>query len=69
MPAIILRFYSMQLPNIFNWLRKLPLVETPFIQHWDGEGINPPPPETNIIITELGAQMITELTDSLIITE
>lgn len=59
----------MPLPNIFNWLRKPPIFESPFIQHWEGEGINPPPPETNNIITELGSYMITESTNSLLITE
>lgn len=35
----------------------------------DSSPINPPPPGNSIIITESGSQMITELTDSLIITE
>lgn len=59
----------MPLPNIFNWLRKPPIIESPFVQHWEGDGINPPPPETHIIITEIGAQMVTENTNSLLITE
>ena len=42
---------------------------TPFIQYWDGENINPPPPETMVMITESGIEMITEITDSLMITE
>lgn len=59
----------MSLTNVFKWLTKPPIVESPFIQHWEGEGNNPPPPQNNIIITESGSHMITELTDSLLITE
>lgn len=59
----------MSLTNIFRWLIKPPIIESPFVKHWEGEGINPPPPESDLIITESGNQMITELTDSLLITE
>jgi len=37
-----------------------PLLVSPFIQHWSDAGINPPPPGTSIMITEIGENMITE---------
>lgn len=59
----------MSLPNIFRWIIKPPIVESPFVQHWEGAGNNPPPPGSDLIITESGSHMITETTDSLLITE
>jgi len=46
-----------------------PMVFSPFVQHVFGEGINPPPPGSSIMITETGVNMITEINDDLMITE
>jgi hypothetical protein len=59
----------MFLTNVFKWLIKPPIIESPFVKHWEGEGNNPPPPKNDIIVTESGNHMVTELTDSLLITE
>jgi hypothetical protein len=45
------------------------LIHSPFVQFWDGEGIRPPPPPSQIMITELGDPMITESTGDYMITE
>jgi hypothetical protein len=41
-----------------------PLNHTPFTQYWDGEGINPPPPETAIRITDDGSRRVTDSGDT-----
>lgn len=46
-----------------------PILRSPFVQHWCGEGINPPPPGTALMITEGGEYMLTENTNNLMVTE
>jgi hypothetical protein len=50
----------------FNWSVSSilqPLIASPFIQHWDGAGINPPPPGTSLRITDAGEYRITDSGD------
>lgn len=41
--------FNNKLPGLGNDANLL--LKTPFIQHWEGEGINPPPPESELRIT------------------
>lgn len=50
----------MPLPNGPIDPKHNPLITTPFYQIWDGEGINPPPPGTEIRITDSGLGRITD---------
>jgi len=36
------------------------LIHNPFVQFWDGEGVNPPPPETRLRITDSGQVRLTD---------
>lgn len=59
----------MSLTNIFRWLTKPPIIESPFVQHWEGEGNNPPPPGTELRIADNGALRITDTGDNNRITD
>lgn len=59
----------MFLINIFKWLIKPPIIESPFIQHWEGEGINPPPPGSELRITDNASFRITDTGDNNRITD
>lgn len=41
-------------------LNKPPLLFTPFQQHWIDAGINPPPPGTDLRITDAGENRTTD---------
>lgn len=49
----------MPLPNGEIGIISNPLKESPFIQHWEGEGINPPPPGVDVRVTNNGDTRIT----------
>ena len=60
----------MPLPNGQIGITSNPMLKSPFVQHWQGEGINPPPPSSELMITEVGGlQMRTEISNDLMITE
>ena len=46
-----------------NYLKKSPLLNTPFVQKWDDAGINPPPPGTSLRITDADEYRITDSGD------
>ncbi len=59
----------MPLPNGQIGIKNNPIIKSPFVQHWEGEGNNPPPPGSELMITESGLLMVTEITDDFMITE
>lgn len=59
----------MPLPNGKIGVKDNPLIKSPFVQHWDGEGSNPPPPTKYLMKTETGVLMVTEITDYFMSTE
>ncbi len=53
----------MPLPNGTIGVKKNPIIESPFIQSWDGEGVNPPPPGSFIRVTNSGENRVTNEDD------
>lgn len=53
----------MQFFNYSVGARKSPLTASPFVQHWIDAGINPPPPGSDLRITDDGSYRITDSGD------